>query len=187
MNKDIFLKLVHDQLVQIGVDPKKGCLKDTPARVFRSFNELTQFHRNKGNLDELFVFFPSSDDKKLAVVSKIFFTSLCEHHILPFFGHIHIGYIPNKKVLGLSKFKRIIELVTKQLAIQEKLTSEIFDLFMKKMQPHGLIVFIEAKHTCTLIRGVKDTQSTFKTVKKSSFFETNRSELDLFFHMIDKT
>ena len=178
------IKLATQQLQELGLDVRASHLAKTPERASRAFFEMTAFHRDKTQVRKHFVLFPSKETDQLAVISPIFFGSLCEHHMLPFFGFVHIGYIPNKKILGLSKFKRIVECVSKQLTVQEGLTEELFMLFETHLHPKALIVMIEAKHTCLLSRGAKDAQAVFRTVKKSSVFDTKPSELVSFFQNI---
>ncbi|MBI3577598.1 GTP cyclohydrolase I [Candidatus Gottesmanbacteria bacterium] len=183
-NTGKFVSFIKSQLENLGLDVHKPALIRTPERAQRAFEELTRFHTHKDQIEKHFVFFPSSGSHQLVVVAPIFFGSLCEHHLLPFFGFVSIGYIPNGKILGLSKFKRIIELVTKQVIIQERLTKEIFDLFTSRLNPKGLVVMLEAKHTCVLFRGVKDGHSVVKTLMKSQFFNEHATELQTFFQMI---
>lgn len=182
--KTTTIKLATKQLEELGLDIHASHLAKTPERASRAFFEMTKFHRNKEDVLKHFVLFPAKETDQLAVISPIFFGSLCEHHMLPFFGFVHIGYIPNKQILGLSKFKRIVECVTKQLTVQEGLTEELFTLFDTHLRPKALIVVIEAKHTCLISRGAKDAQAVFRTVKKSSVFETQPSELVTFFQNI---
>lgn len=183
MDRQQFTAHIRNQLLHLGLDPGTEVVRRTPDRAFESFKELTQFHRSPDELAKHFVFFEHTSSKQLIVVSRIFFSSLCEHHLLPFFGCIDIGYIPDKKILGLSKFKRIVELFTKQITLQERLNQGLFTLFWDKLAPCALIIQIEAKHTCALTRGAKDTQSTLRTLIKSDHFTTHREDIDTFFHM----
>lgn len=182
--KNTTIQLATKQLEELGLDIHASHIKKTPERAARAFFEMTTFHRDKDDVLKHFVLFPSSETDQLAVISPIFFGSMCEHHLLPFFGFVHIGYIPDKTILGLSKFKRIVECVSKQITVQEGLTEQLFTLFDTHIHPKALIVMIEAKHTCLLSRGAKDAQAVFRTVKKSSLFETHPSELMSFFQLI---
>jgi GTP cyclohydrolase I len=155
----------------------------TPKRAVKAFTEMTQFHRKPKKINKHFVFFPAPLKSGLVIVSPIMFSSLCAHHLLPFFGFVNIGYLPRKKILGLSKFKRIVDLFTKQATVQEELTQEIFDLFQKKLQPKGLIVTMSATHTCMNSRGAKDSQSTCKTVAQSTFFQKHPEIVNSFWRL----
>ncbi|MBI3413625.1 MAG: GTP cyclohydrolase I FolE [Candidatus Aenigmarchaeota archaeon] len=181
-----FESLIKKQLAKLGINPETEGLEETPERFLKAFGEFTEFHRNKKKIDRHFVFFPIRSGDQLVVISGIFFSSLCEHHLLPFFGSVDIGYVPNGKILGISKFKRILEVMTKQITVQERLTQDIFDLFMGRLEPKGLIVHIKATHTCALVRGARDTNSIFNTFVKSGFFDKHASMLVTFLHMVDK-
>ncbi|QQG44036.1 MAG: GTP cyclohydrolase I [Candidatus Roizmanbacteria bacterium] len=184
MKKDEDILLGSKILNLIQPQCKKNVLKDTPKRYIKALKELTSYNTNKDDIDKYFVFFSSSSKNGLIIIKNIFFSSLCEHHILPYFGYINIGYIPNGKILGLSKFRRIIDCFTKRLSIQEELTYQIFDLFNTKLRPKALIITVEAKHTCSLVRGVKEQLLTIKTVKKSDYFNKNKGSQDEFFYAI---
>lgn len=181
-----FESILRKQLQELGVGDDLEGFEKTPERFLKTLRELTEFHRNPNSINKQFVFFHTRNKEKLVVVSRISFASLCRHHLLPFFGFVDIGYIPNGKILGFSKFKRIIELMSRQLSVQEDLTQELFDLFMNKMKPLGLIVHVEAKHTCALIRGARDTDSVFHTVVKSNFFDKNPTTLSTFLSLANK-
>lgn len=181
------LRLIFSELIkQIDPNPNRSGLKETPRRVVSAFKELTEYHRNKETINKYLVLFPTNGNNQLVTISNIFFASLCEHHLLPYYGYVSIGYIPNNKILGLSKFKRIVDLITKQLSVQEDLCQQIYDFFIEKLQPKALVVYIEGKHTCALVRGAKDEHSTFSVISKSKYFSKNPVEIDLFFKIIDK-
>ncbi|HEX6976855.1 MAG TPA: GTP cyclohydrolase I [Patescibacteria group bacterium] len=187
MNQSKLESLFEQVVDEIDPDSMRAGLKETPRRVVKSFKELTYYNRHKSDLDKHFVFFPTKASDHLIIVSNIFFASLCEHHLLPYFGHISIGYIPSNKILGLSKFKRVIDLITKQLSVQEDLAQQIHELFWKKLEPKALIVYVEGKHTCSLVRGAKDEQSTFSVINKSDYFSKHSTELDLFLKVISNS
>jgi len=136
-----------------GEDTGRCGLKETPARVVRMYKELL------GGYDQdeskIFKVFESNGYHDLVTVSNIDFYSLCEHHLIPFFGKVHIGYLPNGKVLGLSKFARLIDIYSHRLQTQENITKQIADAIEDHLKPEGLIVVIEAQHLCVSMRGIK--------------------------------
>jgi GTP cyclohydrolase I len=109
----------------------------------------------------------------MVVVRDIEFYSLCEHHMLPFFGRAHVGYLPNGKVIGLSKVARVVDVFARRLQLQERLTNQIADALMEALQPHGIAVVMEASHTCMMMRGVQKQNSTTATSAMRGGFETN--------------
>lgn len=140
-------------LEAIGEDPDREGLKETPKRVAKMYSELTAGYDDSPSKHLTKVF--SSENSELVVLKDIEFFSLCEHHLLPFFGKVHIAYIPNSKVVGLSKLARCVETYARRLQIQEKLTTQIADSIDTILSPLGLIVIIEAEHTCMSMRGIK--------------------------------
>lgn len=152
-------ELVKEFLVLIGENPNREGLVETPDRVARMwFNELAVGYR--ADPDEIFKYFNADDDyekhEDLIIVRDIPLRSMCEHHLLPFFGYVHIAYIPNDKMVGFSKLARLVDTFARRLQIQERLTSTIADFIYQKLTPKGVMVVIEAYHTCTIIRGVKE-------------------------------
>ncbi len=149
-------------LEAIGEDPQRQGLAKTPERAARSFEFLTQGYRQ--DLDELVnqaIF--DSDASEIVLVKDIELYSMCEHHLLPFIGKAHVAYIPNGKVIGLSKVARIVDLFARRLQIQEQLTHQIADALMNALHPDGVAVVIEAKHLCMMMRGVEKQNSTMTT------------------------
>ncbi|MBT3834779.1 GTP cyclohydrolase I FolE [Candidatus Peribacteria bacterium] len=154
-------------LKNIGEDPEREGLKKTPERYEKALKELTSGYDK--NLDEVIgegIFDAVSSDPIL--VSDIEFSSLCEHHILPFYGNIEVSYVPNKKILGLSKIPRIVDMFAKRLQTQERLGAQIADAIMSSIKPKGVDVKIHAEHMCMKIRGVKSGAkvSTFHSREK---------------------
>lgn len=137
-------------------------LKDTPERVAKSWTELFSGYLTNP-IDLLATTFESSGYDQMIVVKDIEFFSFCEHHILPFFGHVHIAYIPQGRVVGLSKLARLVECFGRRLQIQEKLTKQIADAIWQTLAPKGCAVVVEAKHSCMLARGVQKKDSTMVT------------------------
>jgi GTP cyclohydrolase IA len=152
----------RDLLEAIGEDPQREGLVRTPTRAAKAFEFLTTGYRQ--DLDEIVngaIF--SSDASEIILVKDIELYSMCEHHLLPFIGRAHVAYIPNGKVIGLSKVARIVDVFARRLQIQEQLTVQIADALMKTLRPAGVAVVIEAKHLCTMMRGVEKQNSVMKT------------------------
>lgn len=149
-------------LEAIGEDPQREGLLRTPTRAAKAFEFLTAGYRQ--DLDEVVngaIF--SSDASEIILVKDIELYSMCEHHLLPFIGRAHVAYIPNGKVIGLSKVARIVDVFARRLQIQEQLTVQIADALMKTLHPAGVGVVVEAKHLCMMMRGVEKQNSVMKT------------------------
>ena len=153
-------KAVAELLVAIGEDPNREGLKDTPERVARMYEELTAgYHDNASeHLSRTF----DENRGELVLEKDIAFSSMCEHHLMPFFGKVHIAYIPNGKVVGLSKLARVVEVYCRRLQLQERMNAEIADAIWQELSPKGVFVIVEAEHTCMTARGIKKVGS--KTV-----------------------
>ena len=153
-----FLELLE----AVGEDPTREGLLKTPSRAARAFEFLTQGYRQ--DVDEVVngaIF--SSEASEIILVKDIELYSMCEHHLLPFIGRAHVAYIPNGKVIGLSKIARVVDVFARRLQIQEQLTVQIADALMKTLHPSGAAVVIEAKHLCMMMRGVEKQNSVMKT------------------------
>jgi GTP cyclohydrolase IA len=151
---DPIAELVESLLGELGEDPDRAGLKDTPDRVARALRELTDGYGVKPEeviADAIF----DQDYDEMVVVKDIAFYSLCEHHMLPFFGHVHVGYLPRGKVVGLSKIPRLIGVYAHRLQIQEQLTREIAEALNGALDPKGVGVVVEARHLCMEMRGVE--------------------------------
>jgi GTP cyclohydrolase I len=169
---------VHTMLREVGEDPHRDGLIRTPGRVARSLRFLTSGYRQ--DLDKIFngALFPVAYDE-MVIVKDIEVFSLCEHHLLPFFGKCHVAYIPNQKVIGLSKIPRVVDVFAKRLQIQERLTTQIAEALMERIKPQGVGVIIEAKHLCMIMRGVEKQNSVAVTSHMMGAFrksELTRSE-----------
>jgi GTP cyclohydrolase I len=152
----------HELLESVGEDPERQGLLKTPNRAARAFEFLTNGYRQ--NLEDLVnnaIF--DSEASEIVLVKDIELYSMCEHHLLPFVGKAHVAYIPNGKVVGLSKVARIVDMFARRLQIQENLTIQIADALMKILHPTGVAVVIEAKHLCMMMRGVEKQNSLMKT------------------------
>lgn len=146
----------------VGEDPERQGLVKTPNRAARAFEFLTNGYRQ--SLDDLVnnaIF--DSEASEIVLVKDIELYSMCEHHLLPFVGKAHVAYIPNGKVIGLSKVARVVDMFARRLQIQENLTIQIADALMKTLHPTGVAVVIEAKHLCMMMRGVEKQNSVMKT------------------------
>ncbi len=149
-------------LEAVGEDREREGLIKTPGRAARSFEFLTQGYRQ--SVDDMVndaIF--ESDASEVVMVKDIELYSMCEHHLLPFIGKAHVAYIPNGKVIGLSKVARIVDVFARRLQIQERLTTQIADALMDALHPTGVAVVIEAKHLCMMMRGVEKQNSVMKT------------------------
>ncbi|OGX05523.1 MAG: GTP cyclohydrolase I FolE [Omnitrophica WOR_2 bacterium GWA2_47_8] len=155
-------KYYENLLKSIGEDIKRPGLKSTPLRAARAFEYLTKGYRD--DLDKIInnAVFPSDNDEMI-IVKNIEMYSLCEHHLLPFFGKCHVGYLPNGKILGLSKIARIVDVFARRLQVQENLTKEIAETILKYTGAKGVGVVVEAQHLCMMMRGVEKQNSLMKT------------------------
>ena len=162
---------VRSILEAIGADPNREGLKDTPSRVARMYRELFGGMFQDPS-DHLGVEFHEKYDE-MVILRDIPFYSMCEHHLLPFMGKAHIAYLPRGKVIGVSKLARIIECFALRPQVQERLTSQIADFFMEKLDAKGVGVILEATHTCMTIRGVKKPGSVMVTSAMLGTFRTN--------------
>jgi GTP cyclohydrolase IA len=151
---DPIAELVESLLVELGEDPDRQGLKATPDRVSRAMRELTNGYGVKPEEVVAGAVFDQDYDE-MVIVKDISFYSLCEHHMLPFFGQVHVGYLPNGKVVGLSKIPRLVEVFSHRLQIQEQLTREIAEALNVILVPKGVGVVIEARHLCMEMRGVE--------------------------------
>jgi len=161
--------LIRNLLIAIGEDPDREGLKDTPKRVVKSWDTLFGGYKQKAE-DVLKTFFSIKCDEMI-ICKDIEFYSNCEHHILPFYGKCHIAYLPNQKVVGLSKMPRLLEVFARRLQIQERLTEQIADSMMKHIEPLGVGVNIEAKHNCMVCRGVQKQNSVMVTTALRGVFK----------------
>ena len=153
---------VHKILEYIGEDPNRKGLLETPARVQQAFDFLTRGYRqNVKGVINCAIF--EEEANHMIIVKDIEIYSLCEHHMLPFFGRCHIGYIPNGKVLGVSKLARVADIFARRLQVQERLTNQIASTLMETLRPEGVGVIIEAKHLCMMMRGVEKQNSNMVT------------------------
>ena len=163
-------ELVRSTLPLIGEDPNREGLVKTPQRVGRAMQFLTKgYHEDPVAILQSAIF--NEDCDQMVVVKDIEFYSLCEHHLLPFFGKVHIAYIPNGKITGLSKLPRVVDVFARRLQLQERLTNQRKDCIQQTLQPQGVMVVIEAEHMCMQMRGVQKMHSMTVTSAFSGVFE----------------
>lgn len=154
--------LYRQILISVGEDVTRDGLRDTPRRAAKAMEFLTQgYHQNVAEIVNNALF--DADVKEMILVKDIELYSMCEHHLLPFIGKCHVGYLPNKKVLGLSKVARIVDVFARRLQLQERLTKQIADTILQYTQAYGVAVVIEAQHLCMMMRGVEKQNSVMKT------------------------
>ncbi|HTQ39542.1 MAG TPA: GTP cyclohydrolase I FolE [Pirellulales bacterium] len=164
---------VREILAAVGEDPDREGLRETPARVARMYAELfSGLHQNpRAHLQKFF----TQEYDEVVLIRDIAFNSICEHHMLPFMGQAHIAYIPNGRVIGLSKLARVVEVVSKRPQVQERMTEDIANLLVDELDAKGVAVVIEATHTCMTIRGVRKPGSVCVTSAMKGVFRSNLS------------
>jgi GTP cyclohydrolase IA len=150
--------LIEELLRELGEDPRREGLLRTPGRVARAFEFITQgYQQDPQKILNDAVFEESYNE--MVIVKDIDFFSLCEHHMLPFFGRAHVAYVPNGRIVGLSKIARLVEMYSRRLQVQERLTNEIAHVIEKVLQPRGVAVILEGQHLCMMMRGVQKQNS----------------------------
>jgi len=181
--KDKLEAAIYSMLEGIGEDPLREGLLKTPERVARSLRFLTGgYNQNPEELLKNAVFTEAYDE--MVVVRDIDLFSMCEHHMLPFFGKAHVAYIPDGKIVGLSKLARVVEVFARRLQVQERLTQQIRDAIQNVLNPKGVGVVIEAKHLCMVMRGVEKLNSVTTTSAMSGQFITSQSTRSEFLRLI---
>ncbi len=171
--------MIRRTLQHLGENPDREGLQRTPLRVAKTLDFLTSgYEMDVAEVvrDALF----SEDCKEMVVVKDIEFYSLCEHHLLPFFGRAHVAYLPAGKVIGLSKVARVLDVFARRLQVQERLTQQVADALVETLKPHGVAVVIEASHTCMMMRGVqKQNSTTVTSAMRGTFEEDARTRAEL--------
>jgi GTP cyclohydrolase IA len=178
-----FEELVREVLVRLGEDPEREGLVRTPERVHKAFEFLTRGYNEDPEAMLKKALFTVTYDE-MVIVKDIEVFSLCEHHMLPFFGKVHVAYIPNGKVIGLSKIPRLIEIFSRRLQIQERLTTQIAETIQKVIQPQGVGVVIEARHLCMMMRGVEKQHSQAVTSSMLGCFREEQETRTEFLSLI---
>lgn len=171
-------------LKELGEDPSREGLIDTPKRFSKAMDFLTSGY--KADVDSIVgKALYQSEDSEIVLVRDIELFSLCEHHVLPFFGKAHIAYIPDKKIIGLSKIPRIVDVFSRRLQVQERLTTQISNALQEVLKPCGVAVIIEAYHLCMMMRGVQKQNSKTVTSSMVGDFKTNPSTRKELLHLLN--
>jgi GTP cyclohydrolase I len=178
-----FEELVKEMLIRLGEDPAREGLVRTPQRVHRAFEFLTKGYKEDPDALLKKALFTVSYDE-MVIVKDVEMFSLCEHHMLPFFGKVHVAYIPKGKVIGLSKIPRLIEIFSRRLQIQERLTTQIAETIQKAIDPQGVGVVIEARHLCMMMRGVEKQHSAAVTSSMLGCFRDEQETRTEFLSLI---
>ncbi len=178
-----FQELLREMIVRLGEDPDRDGLLRTPERMQRSLEYLTKGYREdpekllKGALFNV-------DYDEMVIVKDIEMFSLCEHHLLPFFGKVHVAYIPKGRVIGLSKLPRLIDIFARRLQVQERLTTQIAETIQRAIEPQGVGVVVEARHLCMMMRGVEKQHSSAVTSSMLGVFREEQETRDEFLSLI---
>jgi len=177
-------KAVEEILVNIGENPKREGLLKTPHRVAKSFQFLTKgYSQDPKEILNKALFSTTNDE--MVLVRDIEFYSLCEHHLLPIIGRVHVAYIPDGKVVGLSKIPRVVEVFARRLQIQEQLTEQIADAINEAIEPKGVAVVVHARHMCMEMRGVEKINSTTVSSALRGLFKSDLRTRNEFFNLIN--
>jgi GTP cyclohydrolase IA len=172
MDFDAIKKAVSEVIKAVGEDPEREGLINTPHRVSRMYAELLSgYTADPEKIINSALFNINYDE--MVLVRDIEFYSLCEHHMLPFLGRAHVAYLPNGKVIGLSKIPRIVDMYARRLQVQERMTRQIADLLQQTLEPHGVAVVVEAVHMCSMMRGVKKHDARMTTSAMQGAFRAN--------------
>jgi len=188
MEPDAAIKIaVRQILANVGEDPDRDGLKQTPNRVARMYSELLQgYHQDVKTVINGAMFDVEYGEDEMVVVGDIPYNSMCEHHMLPFVGKVHVGYIPGDKVVGLSKIPRIVDMFARRLQVQERLTNEIADALEQAINPKGVMVVVEGQHSCASLRGVRKHGINMTTTARRGEFRTDLKTRDEFYRLIGK-
>ena len=185
VNTNKIADLVRQLLAEIGEDPQREGLLDTPKRVAKALDFLTSGYRaDKDAVINKALF--TQTTSSMVIVKDIELYSMCEHHMLPFFGRCHIGYIPNGKVFGVSKLARLVDMYARRLQLQERLTEQISNVVMESINARGVGVMIEARHLCMMMRGVEKQNSTMVTSSVMGEFRDSMATREEFFALIGR-
>jgi GTP cyclohydrolase IA len=176
-------ELLRELLVRLGEDPERDGLLRTPERMQKALDYLTKGYQQDPNAVLQGALFDVSYDE-MVIVKDIEMFSLCEHHMLPFFGKVHVAYIPNGKVVGLSKIPRIVDIFARRLQVQERLTVQIAETIQNAIQPQGVGVVIEARHLCVMMRGIEKQHSSAVTSHMLGSFRTAEKTREEFLSLI---
>ncbi len=178
-----FDELIREMLVRLGEDPEREGLTRTPARVQKAFEFLTKGYKEDPEALLRNALFTVNYDE-MVIVKDVEMFSLCEHHMLPFYGKVHVAYIPKGKVIGLSKIPRLIEVFSRRLQIQERMTTQIAETIQHAIEPQGVGVVIEARHLCMMMRGVEKQHSEAVTSHMLGCFRNSQKTSEEFLALI---
>lgn len=177
--------LYRSIIESVGEDPTREGLLSTPKRAARAMEDMTRGYRQDLETVINNAIFETSNDE-MVIVTDIEFYSLCEHHLLPFFGRCHVGYLPNKKIIGLSKIARIVDVFARRLQVQENLTQQIAEALMDNLDPKGVGVVMEGRHLCMMMRGVQKQSSSMTTSAMLGDFRDDQSTRAEFLSLISR-
>jgi GTP cyclohydrolase I len=179
-------KHFYDIIQLIGENPEREGLIETPKRIAKMYREIFS-GLDQDPAEVLGKTFPAEGANDIVIVQDIPFHSVCEHHFVPFFGKVHIGYIPNGRIVGLSKFARLVEILARRPQVQERITNQVVDTLEQVIQPVGVIAVVEAEHMCMSMRGVKKPGSKTRTIARRGIFEKdNGVQEERFFRLLEK-
>ena len=185
-NHDILEQITRKLLKEIGENPDREGLVRTPSRVAKSWEFFSRgYNQNLEDIVNNAIF--EEDAKDMVIVRDVEFFSLCEHHLLPFFGKAHVGYIPNGKVIGLSKIPRIIDMFSRRLQVQERLTHQVAEVLQDVLNPIGVAVVMEGRHMCMQMRGVEKQNSFASTSAMLGQFRKSSETRSEFLSIINRT
>ncbi|WCN36987.1 GTP cyclohydrolase I FolE [Aneurinibacillus uraniidurans] len=175
----------YEVIQLIGENPEREGLQETPKRIAKMYREVF------GGLQEdpeevLGKTFPAEGASDIVIVQDIPFYSMCEHHFVPFFGKVHIGYIPDGRIVGLSKFARLVDILARRPQVQERMTNQIVEALNNVVCPIGAIAVVEAEHLCMSMRGIKKPGSRTRTIARGGVFETDLVQEERFFRLLEK-
>ena len=178
--------LIEQLLVHLGENPTRDGLVKTPERVAKAFRFFTEGYQQ--DADEVLneALFPIEYDE-MVVIRDIDFFSLCEHHLLPFYGKCHVAYLPNGRIVGLSKIPRLVEVFSHRLQVQERLTVQIAEALQQKLNPQGVAVVMEARHLCMMMRGVETPNAVAVTSSMQGVFQSQQQTREEFLNLIRRS
>ena len=183
---DAIQTLIEQLLVHLGENPTRDGLVKTPERVAKAFRFFTEGYQQ--DADEVLngALFPIEYDE-MVVIRDIDFFSLCEHHLLPFYGKCHVAYLPNGRIVGLSKIPRLVEVYSRRLQVQERLTVQIAEALQQKLNPQGVAVVMEARHLCMMMRGVETPNAVAVTSSMQGVFQSQQQTREEFLNLIRRS
>ncbi|MHA2091559.1 MAG: GTP cyclohydrolase I FolE [Candidatus Kariarchaeaceae archaeon] len=185
--KSTIEEAIRQILTNVGEDPNRSGLIKTPHRVAKMFDELLEgYSQDLKTIVNGALYDNDFGHNEMVVVEDIEYSSMCEHHMLPFTGRAHIAYIPRDKIIGLSKIPRIVDMFSKRLQVQERLTNQIADAVEQVIDPFGVMIVLEGKHMCASLRGVKKQTASMKTLAYRGDFQENKDLREEFFKLIER-